>query len=303
MAIRNNKYTFHKMKRIIILVLTATLLTANAVAQKNVQRAFDKFINSKKVQVEKSVSSQYDPFPSGKKGEHLLLAQRDIYAFTLNARDRSLLDKILIQMEEDRTMPPCYTVKSHRGGNNTPIERWNCCVGNDDNNAVPIGRDTMDNWMLACYTADDEAYRHLYAVEWQESAEGNEIKGRLIYTYAKRRVEGGKLVDRRVGKAEAFETEEEFVLRFTIAKDDYLSFLNEAGKQLSKEESRQALLHTYAIFLICRDNGHLVKGEEWRRTIKEEVRKLIVKTGERSEDAKWCLQHALLELEKQGMQK
>ena len=158
--------------------------------------------------------------------------------------------------------------------------------------------------MLACYTADDEAYRrHLYAVEWQEPAEGNEIKGRLIYTYAKRRAGGGKLVDRRVVKAKAFETEEEFVLRFTIAKDDYLSFLDEAGEQLSKEESRQAILYTYAIFLICRDNGHLVKGEEWRRTIKEEVRKLIIKTGERSEDAKWCLQHALLELEIQGTQK
>lgn len=303
MAIRNNKYTFNNMKRIIILVLTAFLLTANAVAQKNVQRTFDKLINSKKVQVEKSVSSQYDPFPSGKKGDHQLLAQRDIYTFTLKVDDRNLLDEILIQMENDRTKPPCYTVKTHRGGNNTPIERWNCYVGNDDNNVVPIGRDTMDNWMLACYTADDEAYRHLYAVEWQEPAEGNEIKGRLIYTYAKRRVGGEKLVDSRPQTNKDVQTEEDFVLRFMILKDYYLSFLDGAGEQFSKDERRAAVFHSWAILIMCRDNGHLVKGEERRQSIKNEVRKLIVKTGDRSEDAKALLQHALLELEQQGIKK
>lgn len=292
------------MKRFLTLAIAAILMTTNAVAQKNVQRTFDKFIKSKNVQVEKNLNSQMDPFPSGKKGEHRLLSQRDIYTFTLDVSDRKLLDNILIQMEKDRGEKNCYLTRSHRGGKDIPIDVQLCRVGDSNSNQVKIGTSSMQHWMLSCYTAEeDQNYRHLYAVEWQEPTEGNEIKGRLIYTYAKKRVEGGKLVDRRVGKAKAFETEEEFVLRFTIAKDDYLSFLDEAGEQLSKEKSRQAILHTYAIFLICRDNGHLVKGEEWRRTIKEEVRKLIVKTGERSEDAKWYLQHALLELEIQGTQK
>ena len=285
------------MKRIIILVLTTTLLTANAVAQKNVQRTFDKFINSKKVQVEKSVSSQYDPFPSGKKGEHQLLAQCDIYTFTLKVDDRSFLDNILIQMEEDRTKPPCYTVKTHRGGKTTPIEYWSLYVGNDDNNAVHIGRNALDNWMLACYTADDEAYRHLYAVEWQEPTEGNEIKGRLIYTYAKRREKSGKLVDRIAPTTKSIETEEEFVLRFMILKDNYSDFLKDGEGEL------KAVVGASAIYVMCRDKGHLVTNEGWNKTITEEIRQLIVKTSDRCQDAKWFLQHALLELEVKERQK
>ena len=104
------------MKRFLTLAIAAILMTTNAVAQKNVQRTFDKFIKSKNVQVEKNLNSQMDPFPSGKKGEHRLLSQRDIYTFTLDVSDRKLLDNILIQIEKDRGEKNCYLTRSHRGG-------------------------------------------------------------------------------------------------------------------------------------------------------------------------------------------
>ena len=131
------------MKRFLTLAIAAILMTTNAVAQKNVQRTFDKFIKSKNVQVEKNLNSQMDPFPSGKKGEHRLLSQRDIYTFTLDVSDRKLLDNILIQMEKDRGEKNCYLTRSHRGGKDIPIDVQLCRVGDSNSNQVKIGTSSI----------------------------------------------------------------------------------------------------------------------------------------------------------------
>lgn len=280
------------MKRIIILLLSTFLLTANALAHKNVQRAFDKFIKSKKVQVEKSESSQFDPFPSGKTGEHLLLAQRDIYSFTLNVADRKLLDKILLQMENGRKTPSCYAVKTHRGGKVTPLERWMCLVGDGkENKNVIIGRNPLDNWMLSCYTADNvQGYRHLYAVEWQEPADGKqEIHGRLVYTYAirssERKVVGWKWTDDNT-------TEEEFLLHFYLIKENFEKYLS------LLPEPPQAVLYirSAAIYELCRDVGHVVKDTNHRQKIENDLYDLISKTAGKSENATDFFKLALQEI-------
>jgi len=280
------------MKRIITLLLATFLLTSDALAQKNVQRAFEKFIKSKKVQVEKSESSQLDPFPSGKKGEHLLLVKRNVYSFTLNVSDRKLLDKILMQMEHDRETPSCYVVKTHRGGKVTPLERRICLVGDGkENKNVIIGGNPLDNWMLSCYTAANvEGYRHLYAVEWQEPADGGqEIRGRLVYTYAKRSSEG-----KEVGWKWTEEniTEEDFILRFYLIKENYEKYLS-----LMPEPPQPVLyIRSAAIYELCRDVGHVVKDTNHRQNIVNDLYDLISKTAGKSENATDFLKLALQEM-------
>ena len=281
------------MKRIIILLLATFLLTADALAQKNVQRAFEKFIKSKKVLVEKSESSQFDPFPSGKKGEHRLLAQRDIYSFTLNVADRKLLDKILLQMENDRKTSTCYMVKTHRGSSAIPLERLTCLVGDGkENKNVIIGSHPLDNWMLACYTAAGiENYRHLYAVEWQEPADGGqEIRGRLVYTYAIRSSEG-KVVGWKL-LTEDNTTEEDFILRFSLIKENLEKYLS-----LQPEPPQPVLyIRSAAMYELCRDVGHVVKDANHRQKIVNDLKELIAKTGEKSKNASDFLQLALQEM-------
>jgi len=258
------------MKRFLTLAIAAILMTTNAVAQKNVQRTFDKFIKSKNVQVEKNLNSQMDPFPSGKKGEHRLLSERDIYTFTLDVSDRKLLDNILIQMEKDRGEKNCYLTRSHRGGKDIPIDAQLCRVGDSNSNQVKIGTSSMQHWMLSCYTAEeDQNYRHLYAVEWTEPTNGErEIKGRLIYTYAQGKAEQ----EMKQAVITSIKTEQDVLVRIEIQKVLYQKLIDNHSLQLT-----EAVAATAALFVTCRDYGHLLRKDQ-RKKYRDEIANLARQT-------------------------
>ena len=274
------------MKRFLTLAIAAILMTTNAVAQKNVQRTFDKFIKSKNVQVEKNLNSQMDPFPSGKKGEHRLLSQRDIYTFTLDVSDRKLLDNILIQMEKDRGEKNCYLTRSHRGGKDIPIDVQLCRVGDSNSNQVKIGTSSMQHWMLSCYTAEeDQNYRHLYAVEWTEPTNGErEIKGRLIYTYAQGKgnqniqsavYNNGQWYDHvKIAGADttSIKTEQDVLVRIEIQKVLFQKLIDNHSLQLT-----EAVAATAALFVTCRDYGHLLRKDQ-RKKYRDEIANLARQT-------------------------
>ena len=282
------------MKRIISLLLAVFLLTTAAVAQKNVQRAFDKFVNYKKVRVDKELSSQYDPFPTGKKGEHQLISQCDIYTFTLNTADRKLLDKILIQIEEDRDSETCYQVKKHRGGKESPREQYKCLVGDGMQNYLIIGQNVLDNWSMACYiSAENLAYRHLFAVEWQEPQDDQEeIKGRLIHTYAKKPAQEGNILmnGQPFSIKSEVRTELAFLLHFVILQNNYERYL------ASKDNGPVLFIRSVAIYELCRDSGHLVKDAKKRKHIIEELNQLFAKTT-KSQEAQGYLLLAIQEMQ------
>ena len=274
------------MKRFLTLAIAAILMTTNAVAQKNVQRTFDKFIKSKNVQVEKNLNSQMDPFPSGKKGEHRLLSQRDIYTFTLDVSDRKLLDNILIQMEKDRGEKNCYLTRSHRGGKDIPIDVQLCRVGDSNSNQVKIGTSSMQHWMLSCYTAEeDQNYRHLYAVEWTEPTNGErEIKGRLIYTYAQGKgnqniqsavYNNGQWYDHvKIAGADttSIKTEQDVLVRIEIQKVLFQKLIDNHSLQES-----EAVTAAAALFVTCRDYGHLLRKDQ-RKKYRDEIANLARQT-------------------------
>lgn len=166
----------------LVLCYSVTLVSA----QDNVKRAFDKFINSKKVEVVKSFSEERDI----KQPNRPLISKADVYTFTVKAKDRKLIQEVLAAFEKDRNNENVYQVLNHTGGRGIPTNGRQLLVGNDSKNGVYIGMDEMQNWQLLCMldpTDDTRSHRYAYAIEWNEhpaQSVGGVIRGKLVVTYS-----------------------------------------------------------------------------------------------------------------------
>ena len=148
--------------------------------------AFYDFVDSKKVTVVKSFSEEHDIT----KPNHPIVSQADVYAFTLKAKHRKLIDTVLAAFEKDRYNENVYQVLNHVGGRDIPTNGRELLVGKNRKNSVYIGMNEMDNWQLMCLldpTDETRTHRYAYAIEWNEHPENSiadVIKGKLVITYS-----------------------------------------------------------------------------------------------------------------------
>lgn len=172
--------------RLVVTLLLCYLVTSIS-AQENVIHAFYDFVDSKKVTVVKSFSEEHDIT----KPNHPIVSQADVYAFTLKAKHRKLIDAVLAAFEKDRYNENVYLVLNHMGGHGIPTNGRQLLVGNDTKNAVYIGMNEMENWQLLCLldpTDETRSHRYAYAIEWNEHPDmsvGGVIRGKLVVTYSR----------------------------------------------------------------------------------------------------------------------
>lgn len=171
--------------RLVVTLLLCYLVTSIS-AQENVIHAFYDFVDSKKVTVVKSFSEEHDIT----KPNHPIVSQADVYAFTLKAKHRKLIDTVLAAFEKDRYNENVYQVLNHIGGRGIPTNGRELLVGKNRKNSVYIGMNEMDNWQLMCLldpTDETRTHRYAYAIEWNEHPENSiadVIKGKLVVTYS-----------------------------------------------------------------------------------------------------------------------
>ena len=174
----------HRLRVAVTLILC--YFATSISAQENVIHAFYDFIDSKNVTVVKSFSEEHDIT----KPNHPIVSQADVYAFTLKAKHRKLIDAVLAAFEKDRYNENVYQVLNHVGGRGIPTNGRELLVGSNRKNSVYIGMNEMDNWQLMCLldpTDETRTHRYAYAIEWNEHPENSiadVIKGKLVVTYS-----------------------------------------------------------------------------------------------------------------------
>ena len=174
-------------KRIITIALMGFLISTISVAQENVKKAFDKFVASKNVQISKSISEERD----FTKDNLPLIAKADVYNFTMKQKHRKLIDEVLSAFEKDRNDPNVYSILTHHGGHNIPLNTRELLVGNERKNSIYIGMDEWQSWQLICLLdpADKtRSHRYAYAIEWNDDPKqihlSGKIRGKLVVTYS-----------------------------------------------------------------------------------------------------------------------
>ena len=178
--------SFNNTLRIFVTLVLCFPVTL-ATAQDNVKRAFDKFINSKKVEVVKSFSEERDI----KQPNRPLISKADVYTFTVKAKDQKLIQEVLAAFEKDRDNENVYQVLNHIGGRGIPTNGRQLLVGKDTKNAVYIGMDEMQSWQLLCMLDPADAtrtHRYAYAIEVNDEPISiqltKKIRGKLVVTYS-----------------------------------------------------------------------------------------------------------------------
>ena len=181
------KSTYHNYPLRLMVTLFLCYFVTFASAQDNVKRAFDKFINSKNVEVVKSFSEERDV----KQPNRPLISKADVYTFTLKAKDQKLIQEVLAAFEKDRDNENVYQVLNHIGGRGIPTNGRQLLVGKDTKNAVYIGMDEMQSWQLLCMLDPADAtrtHRYAYAIEVNDEPISiqltKKIRGKLVVTYS-----------------------------------------------------------------------------------------------------------------------
>ena len=181
------KSTYNNSQLRLAVTLLLCYFVALASAQDNVKRAFDKFINSKKVEVVKSFSEERDI----KQPNRPLVSKADVYSFTIKAKDQKLISEVVAAFEKDRNNENVYQVLNHTGGHGIPTNGRELLVGSDRKNSVYIGMQEMLSWQLMCLLDPADAsrtHRYAYAIEWNDDPKARQlskkIRGKLVVTYS-----------------------------------------------------------------------------------------------------------------------
>lgn len=174
-------------QRTIMLVLVSFLTSNLAIAQENVKKAFETFVNSKNVEVSKSFSEERD----FTKANRPLVAKADVYTFTIKKKHRKLIDEVLTAFDKDRNNPNIYQILTHTGGRGVPTNARDLLVGNERNNVVQIGMNEMQSWYLMCLLDPEDkthSHRYAYAIEWNDDPKqiqlSGKIRGKIVVTYS-----------------------------------------------------------------------------------------------------------------------
>lgn len=148
-----------------------------AMAQANIQKAFETFTASKDVEVAAQHSMTKDPDTGKKEG------QLDIYTYTLPKQRKALLKGLEAAFQKD--MDKAYSCQSGTNSDGKADESLSLAIGDDRSDYVMFAQEKGMNYLCLLFYDPEEAkgkYRYAYVMEWMENDEV--VTGRLIVTYA-----------------------------------------------------------------------------------------------------------------------
>lgn len=159
-----------------LLGLLATIVPMMATAQNNIQSAFDAIINCPAAQITEKHTLDKDPSTNVKTG------QSDEYNFVLPMSKINLVRNVVLAFDKDSDM--AFSI--NKGKASSKDSSISLAVGDGSENGIRINNPDHE-YMYAMFLSPlsedpDGNYRYAYGINYKE--EGNEIKGKLVVTYA-----------------------------------------------------------------------------------------------------------------------
>lgn len=165
------------MKQIRTFTISICLLLMPQVmlAQQNIKRAFENFINNNRVQLKESHSKTRNPETNE------IVGKMDSYTFTIKASDMKLIDELKSAIRRD-------SEKAYS-------ENWESAIAEDanykrrtlmynDKEGIVIGLEYVNYVNVNFIDEANKDFRYAYAVEWNEP-EKDMVTGRIIISYAR----------------------------------------------------------------------------------------------------------------------
>lgn len=165
------------MKQIRTFTISICLLLMPQVmlAQQNIKRAFENFINNNRVQSKESHSKTRNPETNE------IVGKMDSYTFTIKASDMKLIDELKSAIRRD-------SEKAYS-------ENWESAIAEDanykrrtlmynDKEGIVIGLEYVNYVNVNFIDEANKDFRYAYAVEWNEP-EKDMVTGRIIISYAR----------------------------------------------------------------------------------------------------------------------
>lgn len=165
------------MKQIRTFTISICLLLMPQVmlAQQNIKRAFENFINNNRVQSKESHSKTRNPETNE------IVGKMDSYTFTIKASDMKLIDELKSAIRRD-------SEKAYS-------ENWESAIAEDanykrrtlmynDKEGIVIGLEYVNYVNVNFIDEANKDFRYAYAVEWNEP-EKDVVTGRIIISYAR----------------------------------------------------------------------------------------------------------------------
>lgn len=165
------------MKQIRTFTISICLLLMPQVmlAQQNIKRAFENFINNNRVQSKESHSKTRNPETNE------IVGKMDSYTFTIKASDMKLIDELKSAIRRD-------SEKAYS-------ENWESAIAEDanykrrtlmynDKEGIVIGLEYVNYVNVNFIDEANKNFRYAYAVEWNEP-EKDVVTGRIIISYAR----------------------------------------------------------------------------------------------------------------------
>lgn len=165
------------MKQIRTFTISICLLLMPQVmlAQQNIKRAFENFINNNRVQSKESHSKTRNPETNE------IVGKMDSYTFTIKASDMKLIDELKSAIRRD-------SEKAYS-------ENWESAIAEDanykrrtlmynDKEGIVIGLEYVNYVNVNFIDEANKDFRYAYAVEWNEP-ENDMVTGRIIISYAR----------------------------------------------------------------------------------------------------------------------
>ena len=165
------------MKQIRTFTISICLLLMPQVmlAQQNIKRAFENFINNNRVQSKESHSNTRNPETNE------IVGKMDSYTFTIKASDMKLIDELKSAIRRD-------SEKAYS-------ENWESAIAEDanykrrtlmynDKEGIVIGLEYVNYVNVNFIDEANKDFRYAYAVEWNEP-EKDVVTGRIIISYAR----------------------------------------------------------------------------------------------------------------------
>lgn len=165
------------MKQIRTFTISICLLLMPQVmlAQQNIKRAFENFINNNRVQSKESHSKTRNPETNE------IVGKMDSYTFTIKASDMKLIDELKSAIRRD-------SEKAYS-------ENWESAIAEDanykrrtlmynDKEGIVLGLEYVNYVNVNFIDEANKDFRYAYAVEWNEP-EKDMVTGRIIISYAR----------------------------------------------------------------------------------------------------------------------
>ena len=164
-----------KQIRTFIISICLLLMPQVMLAQQNIKRAFENFINNNRVQSKESHSKTRNPETNE------IVGKMDSYTFTIKASDMKLIDELKSAIRRD-------SEKAYS-------ENWESAIAEDanykrrtlmynDKEGIVIGLEYVNYVNVNFIDEANKDFRYAYAVEWNEP-EKDMVTGRIIISYAR----------------------------------------------------------------------------------------------------------------------